>query len=151
MAQLVAAGLAALFGAALAAAQLPAASAAVTVTGCLQRAPDSVASRGKFMLMNAGPSPMGADAPRDIAPPEPARTNAPVEHRPGESDVREGTGGVMYLLEGDGRDFESKVGQRLEVTGTMGREVAAPPSRPSTARPMLQLHVTRARAVAPHC
>ena len=56
----------------------------------------------------------------------------------------------MYLLDG-GTDVDSKVGQRVEVDGMLGPRVAAPPTRLSTARPVLQIRVSHMRAVAPHC
>lgn len=150
MVQLAAAFLVALVSAAVAAAQVPAPSAEVTVAGCLQRASSSLGTGKHFVLTDAGTSPAGADAPREIAPPEPQRTNEPVMHRPGESDARQETGGVTYLLDG-GHDLESKLGQRVEVQGTMERSVSAPPTRPSSARPIPQLRVRQARALAPHC
>lgn len=122
----------------------------LTISGCLQRAPSSVADKGRFMLMNAGPSPLGGKAATTGAAPEPSRTDESVQHRRGEPDARQETGGVMYLLEGRS-DLESKVGRRVEVTGTLGPQVDVPPFRPTLARPMRQVRVKQVRSIAPGC
>ena len=123
-----------------------------TITGCLQRAPSPLAKDGAFVLMNASNSPFGGSAGTTIeTPDEPARGREPIERRPGQSDARQETGGVTYLLKG-GADFEGKVGQRVEITGTIGREIATrPPDLPTMKPPIRTVQVKRLRAVAPSC
>jgi len=149
----VSAVLAALATATIAAAQQN--STEARITGCLQRAPASVERQGRFMLLNASNSPLGGSATQDVAPtavrPEPSSPEpAPIQHRATESDARQETGGVDYLLIG-GSDLESKIGQRVEVTGAIGSEVKVPPTRPSAARPMRTVQVKRVRAIKPSC
>ncbi|HZP47870.1 MAG TPA: hypothetical protein VFB07_05025 [Vicinamibacterales bacterium] len=123
-----------------------------TITGCLQRAPSSLSKQGSFVLMNASNSPMGGSVDTTTeTPAEPARGHEPIERRPGQSDARQETGGVTYLLEGRA-DLESKIGQRVEITGTLGREVTTrPPDLPTMAQPVRTVKVKRVRAIAPSC
>lgn len=107
------------------------------------------------MLMNASISPLGGSGVQDTAPPsatppQPARGEEPVQHHTGESDARQETGGVSYLLQG-GSDLEQKIGQRIEVTGTIGGELRQPPTRLSAAQPLPTLRIKRVRAIAPAC
>ena len=120
-----------------------------TITGCLQRAPASFVKEGRFVLMNASNSPLGGES-ADRTPPEPARSTEPLVSRPGESDARQETGGVSYLLVGFS-DLDARIGQRVEVTGTIGAQVKAPPTIPTTQRPFMKIQVKRVRAIAPAC
>jgi hypothetical protein len=121
------------------------------ITGCLQRAPSALAKEGQFVLMNAGNSPMGSavDTPA-VTPAEPARGPEPLEKRTGGAGVRQETGGVTYLLQG-GTDLESKVGQRVEVVGTIGPQITAKPRRPTMKQPIQKVQVKQLRAIAPSC
>ncbi len=127
-------------------------TADATITGCLQRAPSALAKDGQFVLMNASNSPMGGSTGTTVeTPAEPARGREPIERRPGQSDARQETGGVTYLLKG-GADVEAKVGQRVEVTGTLGGEVMTrPPDLPTMKPPIRTVQVKRIRALAPSC
>jgi len=121
------------------------------ITGCLQAAPAGLQTQGKFVLMNASNSPLGGAAADEVTPPEPARgATESREHRPGESDARQETGGVWYLLQG-GSDLESKAGQRVEVTGVIGPEVRVPPTRFATTRPIRTVRVKQVRAIGATC
>jgi hypothetical protein len=121
------------------------------IAGCLQRAPAGLEKQGKFVLMNASTSPLGGSAADELQPAEPTRGAAePIERRPGQSDARQETGGVTFLLQG-GTDLEAKLGQRVEVTGTIGPEVHARPTRPTTARPMPTVQVKQVRALGATC
>ena len=120
-------------------------------TGCLQRTPSNLEKEGRFMLMNASNSPLGgATEESTTAVPPPQRGAEPIERRPGESDARQETGGVSYVLQG-GSNLESMVGQRVEVTGAIAGEVRVPPTRPTTKQPTQKLRVTRVRAIAATC
>src|SRR5579884_1578529 len=66
-------------------------------TGCLQRSPSNARV---FVLTNASNSPLGGHADDAAVPPPPARGSEPIERRPGQSDARQETGGVTYLLQG---------------------------------------------------
>ncbi len=105
--------------------------------------------------MNASNSPLGGSPTQDTAPsttppPPPPRGHEPVERRQGEADARQETGGVSYLLQG-GSDLESKVGQRVEVTGTIGSEVQAPATRFTLKQPIRKVQVTNVRAIKSSC
>ncbi len=142
---------AALMVAAVVAASAQTSTGDATITGCLQRAPSTLADEGRFMLMNAGVSPLGGSAASDATPlSPPARGPEPTERRPGQSDARQETGGVSYLLEGNAVS-DSNVGQRVEITGTIAGQVRVQPTRPSAARPMQIVRVKRVRAIAPSC
>lgn len=132
----------------LAAAQTP--SVAQHITGCLQRAPAGLEREGRYVLMNASTSPLGGGGVSEIAPSEPSRASEPVERRPGQSDARQETGGVSFVLQG-GSDLDARVGQRVDVLGTIGPEVLAPPTWPTTAQPMPTVQVKQVRAVAATC
>jgi len=122
-----------------------------TITGCLQRAPSGVEKVGRFVLMNASNSPLGATANDEVQAPEPSRRPEPTERHPQESGDRISTGGVTYVLQGNAADLGTRVGQRVEVVGTIGSEVAVNATRLTTAKPMRIVQVKQVRAIKASC
>ena len=107
----------------LALAQTP--STDVTITGCVQRAPDNLEHAKRFVLMTG---------------------ESPAARR----DTSRETGGVTYLLEGK-TNFEPHAGQRVEITGAIGERVKSTPTKPTMAQPVQRLQVTALRVIGPQC